>query len=237
LGKSQNPAIHPHQERRIQMNIVDLTYTIENGMTTFPVSWHPFVEVTMLGRHGIENRETRKLVLGTHTGTHCDAPRHFIPGAGSVDEIPLDLLVGPATILDFTKVPESHEIQPAELEERLGDRRPKRLILRFDWCDHWGNMKYYDDHPFLSTASAQLLIDRGVKLLAMDTPMPDDPKNGKGCAIDSPNHQILLGNDCILVEYLCGLRQLAKSEVQFICMPLKIKDGDGAPARCVAIED
>lgn len=65
--------------------IVGLTFPIHEGMTTFPAHWHPFVEVSVMGRHGIENRETRKVVMGTHTGTHCDAPCHFVPGGKTVD--------------------------------------------------------------------------------------------------------------------------------------------------------
>ena len=61
------------------MKITDLSLTLEEGMMTFPTHWHPVVEITILGRHGVEGRETRKLVLGTHVGTHADAPLHFIP--------------------------------------------------------------------------------------------------------------------------------------------------------------
>ena len=84
------------------MKIIDLSLPIEEGMMTFPTHWHPVVEVTVLGRHGIEGRETRKIVLGTHTGTHADAPRHFIPNGGTIDEIPLEILIGPASVADFT---------------------------------------------------------------------------------------------------------------------------------------
>ena len=58
--------------------IIDLTHTIEEGMTTFESSWHPLVSIKQLGRFGFEGRETRKLTMGTHTGTHVDAPLHFI---------------------------------------------------------------------------------------------------------------------------------------------------------------
>ena len=64
--------------------IIDLTMSLKEGMQTFPTHWHPFVEITQLGRHGIENRETRKLILGTHTGTHIDAPSHFISDGDTI---------------------------------------------------------------------------------------------------------------------------------------------------------
>jgi len=194
------------------------------------------VEITQLGRHGIEDRESRKIVLGTHTGTHCDAPSHFIPGAQTVDEIPLDTLVGPAYVADFTKAAPFQEISAAELEKSVGGRTVERLLLRFDWSDHWGKMAYYTDHPFISEDACHWLVDKGIRVLGMDTPMPDNPKNGWGDEIDSPNHKILLGNGIILLEYLCNLKSLRKSEIDLVALPLKIRDGDGAPIRCIAIE-
>jgi kynurenine formamidase len=216
--------------------IIDLTFPIHEGMTTFPTHWHPFVEISMLGRHGLENRETRKLVLGTHTGTHCDAPRHFIPGGNTIDRVPLEVLVGPATVVDFSKAKPNQEMQVADFEAALKDKRPERVIMRFDWCSHWGTMAYYTDHPFISEAAAQWLVDRGVRLLAMDAPMPDNPANGRGTANDSPNHKILLGKDVVLVEYCCNLSSIKGTEVELIVLPLKVIDGDGAPARVIAIE-
>lgn len=216
--------------------IIDLTYPIHEGMTTFPTHWHPVVEVTQLGRHGIENRETRKLVLGTHTGTHCDAPRHFIPGGATLDDVPLETFMGPARVLDFSSAQASQEIGIKDLERLLGDQRPERIVLRFDWDRYWGRMAYYTDHPYLSMQAAKWLVDRGVRLLAMDTAQPDNPENGRGTKNDSPNHKILLGAGVILVEYLCNLQQLTQPEVELIVLPLKVQGGDGAPVRCVAVE-
>lgn len=214
---------------------VDLTLTIHSGMATFPVHWHPVVEITQLGRHGIENRETRKLVLGTHTGTHLDAPRHFIPGGATVDQLSLDVLIGPADVLDFSHVADSQGLTVADFAAKLGDRRPERIVLRFDWCQHFGTMKYYSDLPWLTEEAAQWLVDRGVKMIAMDTPMPDNPKNGRNSGNDSPNHKILLGNGTIIVEYLANLASLPEGEVELIVLPLKIEGSDGSPVRCVAI--
>jgi len=121
------------------MKITDLTLTIEEGMMTFPTHWHPVVEITILGRHGIEGRETRKLVLGTHIGTHADAPRHFIPNGKGIDEVPLDVLVGPAQVLNFTPAQPLQEIDVPHLQAKLGSNVPPRIILRTDWSEHFGN--------------------------------------------------------------------------------------------------
>lgn len=220
----------------ISRRIVDLTFPIHEGMTTFPTYWHPTVEVSLLGQHETENRETRKLVLGTHTGTHCDAPRHFIAGAKSVDMLSLDILIGPAFVIDFSITLPGQEINMVDFEKKLGDRYPQRLLMRFDWSDYWGKTEYYINHPFISLTAARWLMERGVRLLGMDTPTPDNPKHGRGSELDSPVHKILLNNDVILVEYLCNLKELQKQEVELICLPLKILGGDGSPVRCIAIE-
>ena len=216
--------------------IIDLTFPIHEGMATFPSHWHPVVEITQLGRHGIENRETRKMVLGSHTGTHCDAPRHFVPGGQTIDELLLEVLIGPATVVDFSDCQPGQEIGSAELEGKLGNRTPERLLLRYNWSRHWGKMAYYQDYPFISQDAARWLIRRGVKLVGMDTPSPDNPKHSQGTALDSPVHKVLLENGVILLEYLCNFKELQRPEVELIALPLKISGGDGAPARCVAIE-
>lgn len=217
--------------------ITDLSLTIEEGMQTFPCHWHPFVEITQLGRHGIEDRETRKIVLGTHTGTHIDAPRHFIAGGETVENLPLDALVGPASVADFTVVPLKSAIDEKELAKAVGDGPVERVILRFDWDAHLGTNAYYTDHAWLTEGASQWLVDQGCRVLAMDTPQPDNPENGKGSENDAPNHKILLGAGVILVEYLTNLRELRAAEVELVVAPLKIREGDGAPARVFAIEN
>lgn len=215
--------------------IVDLTMHLEEGMQTFPTHWHPFVEITQLGRHGLENRETRKLVLGTHTGTHIDAPRHFIPGGRTVDQLPLDQLVGPASVLDLTAFGAGMEVGVKDLAQALGDRSAERVLMRFDWDQYLGSMAYYNDSPFLSEAAAQWLVDHGCRLLGMDTAMPDNPKNGRNGPKDSPNHKILLGNGAVLVEYMVNLAALERPVVELVVAPLKVRDGDGAPVRAFAV--
>lgn len=217
--------------------IVDLSMTLEEGMQTFPTHWHPFVEITQLGRHGLENRETRKLVLGTHTGTHIDAPRHFIPGGATVDQLDLEQLVGPASVLDLTAYGANAELDVAQMAEALGDRSAERVLMRFDWDRHLGTMGYYNDSPYLTEAAAQWLVDKGCRLLGMDTAMPDNPKNGRNGPKDSPNHKILLGNGVILLEYMVNLKSLDRPVVDLVVAPLKIRDGDGAPVRAFAILD
>ena len=97
-------------------------------------------------------------------------------------------------------------------------------------------MKFYNEYPFLSENAAQWLVENGVRLIAMDTPSPDNPAHSRGTSKDSPNHKVLLGAGVVLVEYLANLKSLTAAEVELIVMPLKLKGCDGSPVRCVAIE-
>ena len=165
--------------------IIDLTMPLEEGMQTFPVYWHPFFEVTQLGRHGIENRETRKIIIGTHTGTHIDAPRHIIPGGMTVDEIPNEWLVGQATILNLQDIKPRQEVELSIIKSRIDMKNPRILLLNYGWDKYLGTMSYYKDCPYLSKESAEWLVSIGCNVVGMDTPMPDNPEHGFNCPIDS----------------------------------------------------
>jgi arylformamidase len=218
------------------MKITDLSLTLEEGMMTFPTHWHPVVEITILGRHGVEGRETRKLVLGTHVGTHADAPLHFIPKGKGIDQVPLDVLVGPARVLNFTPCQPLQVIDVPQLKEKIGGKVPPRIILRTDWSEHFGQLSFYTQYPFLSEDAAQWLVENGVRLIAMDTPSPDNPAHSRGTPKDSPNHKVLLGAGVVLVEYVCNLKSLTSQDVELVVLPLKLRDCDGSPVRCIAIE-
>ena len=112
----------------------------------------------------------------------------------------------------------------------------KRLVLCFDWSQYWGEMKFYTDNPYITEAAAQWLIDRGVRLLGMETPQVDSPDHGRDCCKDSPVHKIMLGQGAIFVECMTNLQQIEYIHFDLITLPLKIQDGDGAPCRCMAIE-
>jgi arylformamidase len=93
-----------------------------------------------------------------------------------------------------------------------------------------------NEYAFLSENAARWLVGKSVRLIAMDTPSPDNPAHSRGTPKDSPNHKVLLGAGVVMVEYVTNLKALTASEVELIVMPLKLKGCDGSPARCVAIE-
>jgi kynurenine formamidase len=215
---------------------VDLTFPIEEGMPTFGKPWHVRVRVEQLAWLGRQGRETRGLTLGSHTGTHVDAPRHFIENGPGLDELPLDALAGRARLLDATGLPPLAAITPAWLSQALGGVVPSRLVLRYDWDRYWGQPDaYYRGHPYLTPEAADWLVRGGLRLLGMDSPMPDNPEPEPD-APDSPIHKILLAAGVVLLEYLCNLSRLRSPAITLFALPLKIRGADGGPARCIAYD-
>jgi len=148
--------------------------------------------------------------------------------------------MGPARVLNFTPCQPLQQIDvpqlQAKLQEKIGGKVPERIILRTDWSEHFGQMPFYTQYPFLTENAAQWLVENGVRLIAMDTPSPDNPAHSRGTAKDSPNHKVLLGAGVVLVEYVCNLKSLTSQDLELVVLPLKLKDCDGSPVRCIAIE-
>lgn len=210
--------------------ILDLTYCIEEGMTTFGAPWHPLVSIQQVGRHGFEGRETRKVEFGTHTGTHMDAPLHFVSQGAGIDAIPLERMVGEVAIVDFSHLKENEAITRGMLENIP---IMKRMLFRFGWGRHWNTKKFYRDYPFFSTEAAEYLVSKKVEMVCMDTPSPDDSRAKLGGGDeDSPVHKIFLRNGVVLVEYVANLDKVDPLPGwSIIVLPLKIKGADGSPVR------
>ena len=212
------------------MRIVDLTMTWPD-VPTYPGHPEPMIYRTATFKEN--GKQVSKLEIGTHSGTHIDAPRHYVEGGGTVEHIPLDQMCGPALLLDLTRHPIGPIGATTHLIEAARGRSVKRLLLRFDGDKRLGSMDYYFGQPWLTEDAARWLVDNGCKLIGMDTPMPDGPEDIK----TMPVHKILLGAGVVIAEYLVNLAAIKAETFQLIVAPLKIKDGDGAPARCFAIVD
>ncbi|ABX12042.1 cyclase family protein [Nitrosopumilus maritimus] len=206
--------------------IIDLTYSINEKMITYPSPWHPKVSLERLGKIEDVGRNTRKLVLGTHTGTHIDAPLHFIPDGNSIESIPLEKITGTVTILDFTNLKNNHPITKEELQDK---KISKRLIFRFGWQKYWNTPNFYNDYPFFTEDAANYLVSQGVELIGYDTPSPDKSKQDD---VDSPIHKIFLSNQIVLLEYLSNLDCVQNLEGwSIVVAPMKIDGSDGSPSR------
>lgn len=215
--------------------IVDLSHTIRDGMQTFPADWHPRVGIQALGRLSVEGRRSSRITLGTHTGTHLDAPSHFVRDGANVGEVPLDLLVGPCQSVDVSGVPPSSPISQGMLEEAFQGREAgPRVVLHFGWSGRFNTESFYRDSPYLTVAAAEWLIANGVRVLGYDTPSPDNPLDDRYSSCDSPIHKVLLGAQVWLLESLNALDLLPR-DFNLIALPLPVAELDGAPVRCVAV--
>lgn len=217
-----------------KMEIIDLTYNIEENMSIFDAPWHSKISITQMGRISCEGRETRRICLGTHSGTHMDAPLHFISQGNTIDEIPLSRLIGGVTIVDFSRLQEN-EVVTRKMLERISIS--KRMIFNFGWGKNWKKSNFFMGYPFLSYEAAEYLISEKIEVLGMDTPSPDDSRvnvcdpNLERCN-DSPIHKLLLKHGIIIIEYLANLNEIEQPEGwNLLALPLKIKGADGAPIR------
>jgi arylformamidase len=217
------------------MKVVDLTIAIEEGMQTFNAPWHPVVEITQLGRHGVEGRQTCRFSLGSHTGTHMDAPLHFVQGGQPIDAIPFSKIFGDVTVVDFSFLQEGDCVTVDLLETVT---LTQKMIFNFGWSRYWNTRKFYKGYPFFSPGAAHYLVQNNVELIGMDTPSPDDSRivlSGDilGGDDDSPVHKIFLKKGIVLLEYLANLDKVKKDSCgwKLVAMPLKIRGADGAPAR------
>lgn len=182
-----------------------------------------------------------QLVLNEHSGTHVDAPAHFVPTGHpahrTIDEEPLDRFHGRALTFDVRERVGSEVVSAADLlhlEAALGVQIGKGdiVFLHFGWDQLWGprsqGRDYVTSYPGLSRDGAELLVERGVSTVGSDT-ISIDPTG----VADAPAHQVLLGSGVLIVENLTSLARVVGQSYAFIA-PLKIGGGSGAPTRAFA---
>lgn len=216
------------------MRMIDLTYTIDELCMTCGTPWHTNVELKSLGRIKEVGRNTHIIKLGSHTGTHIDAPVHFFDGMDGIDKLPLDKVCGECQVVDFTYIKAGEKVELKDVENL---KISTRMIFRFDWFKQWQNACFYVDFPFFSMEAAVFLMKNGLQVIALDTPSPDTGKCIGECG-DSPVHKLFLQNEITIIEYLNGTDCLdVRKTYKLIALPLKLRDCDGAPARVVVMED
>jgi arylformamidase len=172
-----------------------------------------------------DDANVTRLILTTHTGTHVDPPRHFVHDGVTVDEVPLDRWVGPCVVADLRSA--SPEIEVADLESADIPVGTKRLILRTRNSDLWRSHpeQFVDTFVGVSLAAAEWIVARGITLVGIDY-LSIGPYHTTG----TETHLALLNNDVIVVEGL-DLHKIEPGHYELLCFPLKIRAGDGAPAR------
>lgn len=168
-------------------------------------------------------------LIGSHTGTHVDAPAHFVEGATTIESVPLDVLVGPAVVLDLTSV-ESHEIGPADLLA-AGLDDSERVLLKTR--NSTSALREAEKSPWvgLSKEAAELLVERGVRLIGIDYLTIDSPDGETGW----PVHHVLCGAGVAILEVI-DLSEIAPGRYTLASLPIKLVGSEAAPARAVLME-
>ena len=209
------------------MGLIDLSHPLTNHTPPFPGD--PPVVVSVLDstdQTGPEERTSLncgQVSLPIHCATHMDAPFHFYADRPTIEQIPLDWCSGPALRLDIF---DQRVIDTAQFEaHRAGLIGYSRLIIHTGWYRRWGQAGYFTEHPVITGAAAQLLVDSGIRLVGVDFPSVDRPPHEA--------HRILLGGDLLIVENLTNLASLTSSTFEFTAFPLSVVGRDGSPVRAV----
>ena len=213
------------------MRIFDITVPISE-LTPVPPG-ESRIQIEKLSRITLgEQENTSRIHLGTHTGTHVDAPFHIEQQGLTVDRLPLDLLIGPAFIAEVDEV-QGNAVDVFDLARLHFPKETTRLLVKTRNSRLWENgfSEYERDYVYLAPQTAQWLVRRGIQLLGWDY-LSIDAFGAK----DHRAHQTLLGAGVIVVEGL-DLGRVPSGPCQLICLPLKLKDGDGAPARVLVIRN
>ena len=214
------------------MRVVDLTHVISEGMPVYPGTEAPtFVGANTYSEDGF--KETR-ISLHSHTGTHVDPPAHIIEGGMTLDEFSADAFVGRGIVIDCRELPDGAYIG-MDILSRYSDEisRCDFILFATGWDERWGTDAYFGEYPVLSEDVLDFIISGNFKGIGFDVigldPIAD--------ANLSRHNKLFLARNVINVENLRGLDELIDKSFTFCCLPLKVKDSDGAPARAIAILD
>ena len=217
------------------MEIIDLTHPLHNEMIKFIAPWHIETNIKRLGTIEQVGRNTSTIYVGSHAGTHMDAAKHFIEDGESIEQVLLDKLIGPVTILDFST---KEKYTSLSIKDLSGIEVADRMLFYFGWDKYWNTRQFYEGYPWFSSQVAQYLVDNGAKVIGMDTPSPDDSTIVLHSDNDSVIHKLFLSQGVTLIEYLANLGDANLNKKWILCaLPLPIKDCDGSPIRACLICD
>lgn len=204
------------------MKIYDVTVPISKDLVIYPGD--PPVKIerkSVINKDGAKSNLSR-YSFGSHTGTHIDPPAHFIEGGVTVDRLPLELLIGRARVVEVT----ASCIDEAVLEE-FDFTADVRVLFKTRNSYLWGRKEFVEDFVHITPGAARYLVNEGIKVVGIDYLSVE-----KYGAEEPETHLTLLGGGALIIEGL-DLREVEPGDYEMICLPLKVKDGDGAPARVV----
>jgi kynurenine formamidase len=205
------------------MNVVDLTHPISSELPVY-FPWHPKTDLEQTATYQKNRCEVRRLSIGTHSGTHIDAPSHVFEGKPTLDQYDPVLWYVDAQVLDFTPREPGKEITKDEIEKKFR-KKGVGVLLKTGWDVRFGQKDYYATYPPISNEAAEYLVTMEIPVLAADTPFTLDV------------HYIILKHGIPLITNLNNTARLTEGLIKLISAPLLIKGSDGAPARVLAVLD
>jgi arylformamidase len=198
------------------MQIIDVSVPLREGMVTYPGD--PVVRLERAASIGAGDAvNLTRIDFGLHSGTHVDAPVHFLDGGAGVDEIPLDALVGSCHVVEVPDLARPSVARAPEDAERVLFKTPNSEL--------WAGDEFSEDFARLDGEAAALLVERGVRLVGVDYLSVGD----------EAAHHALLGAGVVPVEGL-DLRGVEPGPYELVCLSLRVVGADGAPARAILIE-
>lgn len=211
----------------------DLSQPIANGI--FHSKRYPAPTLSRLSTVEKDGVSVTHAAFAVHTGTHVDAPSHFLEDGESITDIPVDRFVGAGLLVTVDRGPRE-EIPVDDLAQALKKAGPDTMLcLRTGWDSKFANAEVYRQYPYLSPDAAKAVVDAGIRMIALDTPSPDLPEGGRPAGFDWPVHQTLMRGNVLITEQLCGLGQLeGVGEFRLSAIPIALTGSDGAPARVIA---
>ena len=214
--------------------VVDLSMPLDERTPSYPGDPAPAIcAATTIAADGFN---VSRLELGSHSGTHCDAPYHFDPAGARLDELPLERFLGPGVVVDVTGLEPRAAIGWDRLAPRAAAFGPGAIVLiRTGWDAHRGDHAYFA-HPYLDGEACARLLELGVRTIGIDAINLDETPAGELDLARFRCHAQISAAGGVIVENLVGLGAIDFTDPLISVLPLHVPGGDGAPARAVAIE-
>jgi arylformamidase len=222
------------------MKIVDLSITLRKDIISL-VPGHPEFDLKDFHFHDKDFRSNSFLQVSTHTGTHVDAPYHFMKDGIKIDELPLEKTVGKAILVDLRKVSTPRRgFTIDQVRQSVGKKEIKGeiVILHSGWIkEKWGTMELYSENPFVTQEAADWLVEQKIRAVGVDFAIDNADQSSFPLEKKFPIHRTFLKNGIPHIENLCNLELIDRDEFLLVALPLKLYGCNGAPARAIAIID
>lgn len=222
--------------------IVDLSYVI--GPHWRPV-WKNGLAVREDFAAGDDFRATT-LTMECHSFTHIDGSLHYVPGGQTVDQIPIEKMIGKGVIIDLSEVGPNQPVTAKLLDLHASFvKEGDMVLLKTLWDEKSSHTKkeFWTEAPYMETDACHWLVDRKVKAVGYDFPPDycirypylDPPKKAK--KEEAVTHDIILREEILIIEYLTNMGKLRHNIVDLFVLPINVKGAEGMPARVIAIEE